>query len=410
VQPDTGQLLGLEHVYWGVLIVIYPYLSGLVAGSFIVGSLSRVFGARRFEPLARLAAIVTLAFLLIAAVAPLADARQPSRFLELYTRPHVPYSPLGLFTVIWTAYVLLALAETYFIFRADNVRLAQAATGWRRGWHGLLTLGARDLSPAALRRDGTVLTVLAAFGIFLAFAFHGYIGFIFGALKARHLWSNPLMMPMFIVSAIVSGIALMILAYVGIVGALVSRRRVDRRLVSGLMRLLMWVLFVDLFLDVVDVLNSGVPAYASEPVYAGFRAVFMGGPLTVMYWGLQLGLLVLALVLTVIPGVRRSRLWASVTSALVLISVYAMRYDTVIGGQLQPKASQGLVLYAPAWLGRDSVQTVVGIIAVAVLLVALQLLLLPWDPSWTERWIEAGRRRARLGAPAASHVPEQGGR
>ncbi len=114
---QTGQLLGLEHVYWGILIVIYPYLSGLVAGSFIVGSLSKVFGAKKFEPMAKLAAIVTLAFLLIAALAPLADARQSSRFLELYSRPHVLYAPMGLFTLIWTAYVLLALAETYFIFR-----------------------------------------------------------------------------------------------------------------------------------------------------------------------------------------------------------------------------------------------------------------------------------------------------
>ncbi|MDA8193978.1 MAG: polysulfide reductase NrfD [Thermaerobacter sp.] len=378
-------------MYWGILIVIYPYLSGLVAGSFIVGALSKVFGAKQFEPLAKLAAIVTLALLLIAALAPLADARQPSRFLELYTRPHVPYAPMGLFPLIWTVYVLLALAETYFIFRQDNIYLADRAAGWRAVWHRWLTFGWRDVSPRAQRREHAILVVLAAFGILLAFAFHGYIGFIFGSLKARHLWSNPLMMPLFIVSAIVSGIALMILAYVTVVGGLVSRQAVDTGLVARLMNLLMWTIFVDLFLDLVDFLNAGVQAYTTGPTYAGFHAIFMGGPLTFMYWGLQLGFLTAAMILTFFPMVRRSRLGASITSLLVLVSVYAMRYDTVIGGQLQPKVSQGLVQYSPPWLGRDSVQTVVGVFAIAILLIALQLLLLPWDQTWIEYWTRHSR-------------------
>ena len=398
---DTSPLLGLEHVYWGVLIVIYPYLSGLVAGSFIVGSLAKVFGAKKFEPLAKISVMVTLAFLLVAAMAPLADARQPSRFLELYSRPHVPYAPMGLFTMIWTTYVLLVLVETYFIFRVDNIYLATHAAGWRRTWHGWLTLGSRDTSDATQKRDHTVLVVLAAMGIFLAFAFHGYIGFIFGALKARYLWSNPLMMPLFIVSAIVSGIALMILAYVGIQGGLVGRKTLNADILDGLAKLLMWVIFVDLFLDIVDLLNSGVSAYANESVFEGFHTIFMGGPLTFMYWGLQLGCLALGMILTFFRRLRQSPLWASFTAFIVLISVFAMRYDTVIGGQLQPKVSQGLVAYAVPWLGRDSVQTAIGIFGVVFLLLSLQLLLLPWESTWITAWA-----RGRNGMAKNEEAPQ----
>ena len=398
---DTSPLLGLEHVYWGILIVIYPYLSGLVAGSFIVGSLAKVFGAKKFEPLAKISVMVTLAFLLVAAMAPLADARQPSRFLELYSRPHVPYAPMGLFTMIWTTYVLLVLVETYFIFRVDNIYLASHAAAWRRTWHRWLTLGSRDTSDAKQKRDHTVLVVLAAMGIFLAFAFHGYIGFIFGALKARYLWSNPLMMPLFIVSAIVSGIALMILAYVGIQGGLVGRKTLNADILDGLAKLLMWVIFVDLFLDIVDLLNSGVSAYANESVFEGFHTIFMGGPLTFMYWGLQLGCLTLGMILTFFRRLRQSPLWASFTALIVLISVFAMRYDTVIGGQLQPKVSQGLVAYALPWLGRDSVQTAVGIFGVVFLLLSLQLLLLPWESTWITAWA-----RGRNGMAKNEEAPQ----
>ena len=401
------ELLGLEHVYWQLPLVAYPFLSGLVAGSFIVGSLSKVFVLSKFEPLAKLSVIVTFAFLVVAALAPLAEAVQRMRWWELYTRDHIPYSPLGLFIVIWTAYIILVVAEMYFIFRVDNIRLAAQAQGWRRRWHNLLTFGSRDISARSLRRDHAVLVVLAVTGILLALGFHGYVGFVFGALKARPLWSNPLMPPLFIMSAIVSGIAVMIVAYVLIQGGL-SADPIDRGILDGLMKFLMWMILVDLFLDLVDLLNAGVSAYTSLAVYRGFSAIFfLGGPLAVMYWVLQLGLLLLALVMTFFRGIRRSPLWASITGLAVLISVFAMRYDTVIGGELQPKVSQGLVRYTPVLFGIDSWQVLFGLAAIAIFLIGLSLLLLPWEPSWVTAWlgrggndgqkIEAGASSAEVG-------------
>ncbi len=372
--------MGLEHVYWGLPIVIYPYISGLVAGSFIVGSLSKVFGQKIFEPIAKLSLLVTLAFLLVAPLAPLSDARQPSRLFELYSRAHLPYSPLGLFTMIWTTYVVLVLVEIYFAFRQDNIRLGQVVPGWRGGLYRFLSLGGRDLSARAQHRDHVLLVTLASIGIVLAFLFHGYIGFVFGAIKARPLWSNPLMPVLFIVSAIVSGVALMILVYNLVWRFLSPDRRPDPQIIQGLVSLLMWTIFIDLFLDAVDLLNSGVSAYASGPVFQGFSHVFMGGPLSFMYWGLQLGFLVLALVLTFFRFVRTSPLWASLAALLTVISVYAMRYNTVIGGQLQPKISQGLVLYTPPMFGRASVQVVIGLLAIVLLIFSLLLEFLPWEP------------------------------
>ena len=385
------RLLGLEHVYWGLPLVMYPYLSGLVAGAFVVGSLSNVFGLKQFEPLTRLAAIMTLVFLIGAPLGPLAEAVQRSRFWELYTRDHIPYSPLGLFIVIWTAYVALVVAEIYYIFRIDNIYLAEHARGWRKFWHKLLTLGSRATSETSRNRDHRVLVVLSTLGILLAFGFHGYVGFVFGAIKARPLWSNPLMMVLFIVSAIVSGIALMILAYVIIEGGL-GTKKLDFRIIDGLMRLLMWMIFLDLFLDLVDILNAGVSAYTSAPIYRGFSQIFfVGGPLAFMYLGLQIGLLVVAMVMTLFGAVRRSPLGASLTAVFVLISVFAMRFDTVIGAELQPKVSQGLVRYSLPIFGMDSVQVAIGILATMILLIALALLLLPWDAGWMTVW--AGQDR-----------------
>jgi Ni/Fe-hydrogenase subunit HybB-like protein len=375
---------GLEQVYWTLPIVTYPYISGLIAGSFIVGSLSKVFGQKKYEPLTRLSMLVTLAFILFAPVGPLADARQPSRWFELYTRPHIPDAPMGLFTMIWTAYVILVLVETYIAFRVPLYKLGAVTPGWRGKLYRFFTFGSTDLSERRLHRDHLWLVTLAGIGILLAFSFHGYIGFIFGAIKARPLWHNALMMPMFITSAILSGIALMIIVYSGMFRFFSRLKQVDRSIVSGLMQIMIWVLLVDLFLDVVDLLNTIPSAYADASTSSGFSAIFMHGPLIGTFWIGQIGMLIVALILALIHGMRHSPLGASISSFFALISIYFMRYNTVIGGELQPKVSQGVVLYQPAWFGLGSWQVVFGLFMFVLFVFSILTMFFPWDDENTE--------------------------
>uniref|UniRef100_E6QQ85 Polysulfide reductase, NrfD n=1 Tax=mine drainage metagenome TaxID=410659 RepID=E6QQ85_9ZZZZ len=178
----------------------------------------------------------------------------------------------------------------------------------------------------------------------------------------------------------------MILVYTLVQGGL-GEDPLDIDLMDGLMKLMKWVIFVDLFLDLIDLLTSGVRAYALQPVFRGFSSIFFtGGPLAFNYWGLQIGLLLVAMVMTLFRPLRQSKLWPNVAALLILVSVFAMRYNTVIGGELQPKVSQGLVTYIPAWTGNDSWQVIMGLFALVIFLVSLSLLLLPWERSWTASW------------------------
>lgn len=377
--------MALESVYWGLPIVAYPYISGLVAGSFIVGTLSKVFGQKKFEPVAKLAMLVSFAFLAVAPLAPGADLRQPVNGYELYTRAHLPYAPIGLFTTIWTLYMVLLVFEGFFLFRGDLIRFrARLRLSPVRDFiYRVFTLGRREIPPYLEERDHRVGAVLAAIGILLAFAFHGYVGFIFGALKARPLWSTPLMPVLFITSAIVSGVALMNLVYILMSRYFTSERRVDGELVAGLNSYLLAFILLDLFFDFIEILTGAVRAYAAGGVFAGWSTIFLGGPLTFSYWGIQLTLgLVIPLLLLLFRSVRRSSAWSSLISILVLVGVFAMRYNTVIGGQLQPKVGQGLLVASIPLLGRDSVQVVIGIVAIALLILEGLTWLFPWHETW----------------------------
>ena len=83
---------------------------------------------------------------------------------------------------------------------------------------------------AALRVDDRVGWVVTLIGIPSAFLLHGYVGFIFGTVKANPWWSSPLMPVVFIFSAMVSGIAIVLLVYMAMMKI---RQRAHRHALRG---------------------------------------------------------------------------------------------------------------------------------------------------------------------------------
>lgn len=374
----------LETPAWGLPIVLYPFLSGLVAGSFVIASLSHAFHLKRFEPLAKLAAIVSFAMLLTAALAPFFDALQPSRAMcGLYTRDHFPYSPLGVFIVVWTVYVALMLVELFYVFRTSNVERS-GQDDFRGRLAKFFTFGKTDTSEEAVKKDKRALTAISIAGIALAFIFHGYVGFLFGAIKARALWSNPLIPPIFIVSAIVSGIALMMLLYILGFTFYSKKNTVNPSILSDLSKYLLVAISVDVFFNFIEWLYT-VRAYAPADVYDGWKMIFgSGGPLRANYiFQILFGLLIPAALLAS-RRVRQSKGWGVLVSLLVLTGVYEMRYNAVIGPQLQPKIAQGLLVFHPSWTGYNGILTAAGLLGISVVLIFILGYLFGWENNQPE--------------------------
>ena len=116
------------------------------------------------------------------------------------------------FVYLWYLMAVLLL-EIWLDYRKDIVHRARTTAGPMRLVYRLLTLGSYDVSEEALRVDERAGYVLTLIGIPSAFLLHGYVGFIFGSVKANPWWSSPLMPIVFLFSAIVSGIAAVNLIY-----------------------------------------------------------------------------------------------------------------------------------------------------------------------------------------------------
>ena len=127
--PYTGYVYPNEtSIPWTLMIVIYPYITGLVAGSFTVATFYHVFGVTRFKPVARFALLTSLAFMIFVPVPLLLHLGHPERALNVMLTPHFTsaFAAFGFFAAF---YVILVMLEIWFAYREDIVAWAQDRKG-----------------------------------------------------------------------------------------------------------------------------------------------------------------------------------------------------------------------------------------------------------------------------------------
>ncbi len=351
VYPNEATLQPL----WGILIVLYPYITGLVAGAFIMASLVRVFNVKPLEPVYRLSLLTAFAFLLCAPLPLLFHLGHPERCFEVMMTPHLT-SPMAIFGFIYAWYLMaVLLLELWFDYRRDFVEWSDATPGFKGILYRLFTVGVTDVSDPALKLDHKIGHVLSIVGIPSAFLLHGYVGFIFGSVKANPWWGNVLMPIIFIMSAMVSGIALCVFNYM--VLSWIRRKTVDMKCLDVMCMFLFYALVVDAAIEALDWIHR---IYSAEE---GFQVIeYMAREklfYTLSVGQVALGTLVPLLLLGVlqlirkrVPELLRRRLYFS-SAVLILIGVLAMRWNVVIGGQTFSKSLRGVMTYKMEFAGLE---------------------------------------------------------
>jgi Ni/Fe-hydrogenase subunit HybB-like protein len=358
------------ELQWSVLIVLYPFITGLVAGAFILASLERVFNVQAVRPTYRLALLTALAFLLVAPLPLQLHLGHPERSFEMYLTPHTT-SAMAMFGFVYLWYLMVVLVvEIWLDYRKDLVLARRRSKGAARLLYSLLTLNSDNISPASLHLDDRVGRIVTIVGIPSAFLLHGYVGFIFGSIKANPWWSTPMMPIVFLFSAVVSGIALVMLLYLATCG--MRRTRVDMVCLDTVARYLFYAFLIDFSLEMLDLIHRIYEADES------FRTLdfMVKTRLYVSHIVLQIGIgtVVPILMLAIVQVVRlgeRARRWIYASAGLLtLVGIFAMRWNVVIGGQLFSKSFLGYTTYKMGFATREG------------LLPAVLLLILPLGILW----------------------------
>ena len=369
--PVAGFMYPNEvELQWSLLIVLYPYITGLVAGAFILASLARVFNVAAVRPVYRLSLLTALAFLLVAPLPLQLHLGHPERSLEMYLTPHKT-SAMAMFGFVYLWYLMaVLLLELWLDYRPEIVASWKSSRGLRRLFYGALALGSDDVSPEALRLDERVGRIVTVVGIPSAFLLHGYVGFIFGSVKANPWWSTPMMPIVFLFSAIVSGIAAVLLIYLFV--SRLSRRPIDMPCVDVVARYLFYAFVIDFSLELLDLAHR---IYEADESFRSLdfmvKTKLFGSQIVIqMLLGTLVPLLLLGLVQVVrVEAAARRAIYAS-AAALTLVGIFAMRWNVVIGGQLFSKSFLGYTTYKVEFATREG------------LLPAIALMLLPFAILW----------------------------
>ncbi|MGV8934722.1 MAG: NrfD/PsrC family molybdoenzyme membrane anchor subunit [Gallionellaceae bacterium] len=340
---------------WTELIVIYPYITGLVAGAFVISSLHHVFGLNQFRAVSKFALLTALCFMFFAPVPLLFHLGQPTQALNAVITPHWT-SAMAAFGYVAAFYVCLLLLEVWFAFREDIVARSKTTKGVLGKAYKILTLGSDDVSPAALATDHKIARILAMIGIPGACGLHGYVGFVYGSLKTREWWSSDLMSPIFLVSAVVSGVGLLIVLYV--VTSKVRKITPDHDAMVGLTQVFWASLVIVLVFEGLELLEmfykaregiETVHALITGPIWAGMS----------IQWGLSvISLVILSALMILKPKGKVLVNWLFFCGLAMMVAVLAMRWNVVIGGQELSKTMKGLLTYHPKIVGRESLLTV----------------------------------------------------
>jgi len=368
------------EVHWGILVVVYPYLTGLVAGAFILASLVKVFNVREVYSVYRLSLLTALAFLLVAPLPLLLHLGHPERSFEIFLTPNLT-SAMAMFGFVYAWYLMVVLLlEVWFTYRRDLIVWARDKTSPLRWVHRALALFSDDISPEALSFDQKAVKAITIIGVPSAFLLHGYVGFIFGSIKANPWWSSVLIPIVFLFSAMVSGIALVLLLYMVIMPR--KGQKIEMACLDKIASYLFYAVIIDFSLECLDFIHR---LYESEESIKILSELVMNKlfiSLGVMQ--ILLGMLVPLAIMVSIKLFRFEeelrRLLYFLSALLIQLGIFATRWNVVVGGQMFSKSFRGLTVYKMELTGLEGLLMTLALLILPFIVLAVLIRLLPpWD-------------------------------
>ena len=248
-----------------------------------------------------------------------------------------------------------------------------------RGVYKVLSLGTSDISPKAVKLDDRLGYIITVIGIPSAFLLHGYVGFIFGSIKANPWWSTVLMPVIFIFSAMVSGIALIMVLYMAV--SFFRKVKIDMACLDTIAKYLFYMLILDFTLESLDQVHR---IYEAEESF-DILHMLVNGRLNITLFIFQIfsGMIIPMISIGIIQvfKVREQvrKIIYLVTGILVLVGIFFMRWNVVIGGQLFSKGFHGFTNFKLGLVGSEGLfMAIMWMILPFVILAFLLWLLPPW--------------------------------
>jgi formate-dependent nitrite reductase membrane component NrfD len=304
------------------------------------------------------------------------------RSYEIFLNPNFT-SAMAMFGFVYAWYLMVVLLlEIWFTYRRDLVLRARQERGPLRWVHRLVSLYSVDLTEEGVKFDKKMVKAITIIGIPSAFLLHGYVGFIFGSIKANPWWNSVLMPIVFLFSAIVSGISLVILIYMVVTPS--RGEKIDMACLDKMSSYLFYAVIVDFSLEFLDFIHR---LYQSEESIKILSAMVMNKLyISLVIIQVLLGMIIPLGVMVAVKLLKFNeelrKLLYFVSAILIQLGIFATRWNVVIGGQMFSKSFRGLTSYKMDIMGMEGLLTSLVLMVLPFIVLAILVKFLPpWQAS-----------------------------
>ena len=283
---------------WGLYITSFMFFVGLSAGGLIISSVPRAFGLKGFGGISKVAVWTSICCTVLAIGFVVIDLGQPLRLWELFAYSNLG-SPLMWDIVVLATYLILSIVYLWATVRVENGKGSERA-----------------------------LRVISVIALVCAVLVHSVTAWIFGLQQAHEFWHTALLAPWFVSSALVCGVALVLIVIIGLRRA--GYMELAQENVVKMVKLLGAFVCVDLYFFACDLLTSAFPGGSGAEVVD----MLVTGPLAPFFWVEIIGC-ALAAIIAFVPRLRTNPLIV-VGALLAIIGIFCKRVQLLVGGFQMP--------------------------------------------------------------------------
>jgi len=382
-------------VYWGFYITNFVFFIGISHAGTLISAILRICGAEWRRTITRSAEVITVMVIVFGVGNILIDLGRPDRMLNVIKFGRLE-SPLLWDVCSITIYLTMSTTYLYLPLIPD-IAILRDHTNKRRWFYRLLALGWKG-TPRQHRVLEFLIGVMAIIVIPVAVSVHTVVSFVF-AMTIQPMWHSAIFGPYFVVGAIFSGIAALIVAMALIRWVYGLGDYLKEVHFNNLSLLLLVMCFAWAYFTGSEFLTT---FYGSEPAHMTIFWMKMTGPYAPHFWTMVVTCFVIPV--TILSNRRtRTILGAVIASICVNIGMYLERFIIVVPSLSQPRLphAEGVV-YSPTWVEWS---ILAGCFAAFTLLYVLFTKFFPIVSIWE---VQEGREKsvAEMTARLKTYLPD----
>ncbi len=349
IQLRTGLIVtGMNDVVlWGVYIVNFVFFIGISYAGTLVSAVLRITGANWRTPLTRMAEVIAIVGLMIGGLMPFIDLGRPDRIANMFIFGRL-ISPLVWDIIAITTYLIACLIYLYLPLIPDLAlirdSLGKESSRIKRKFYSFFAAGWSN-TPDQKQRLEKGISIMAVIIIPIAIFVHTVVAYIF-AMTLRPGWNSTIYGPYFVIGAIFSGTAAILVVMVIFRKVFHLEEYITEKHFRYVSWLLLTLLLAYAYFTFSEYLTVG---YKSEGVEKELLNQLMLGKSAGWFWSFIVGGLIIPAFLIVFKKMRIVTR-VVIASVLIILAMWIKRFVIVLGTLQIPLMSFEFGVYKPTWV------------------------------------------------------------